>query len=77
MDIGDDSHILIADRLAEELISLKDEYRTIIKPISDYTIKHEQTIRIYSAYYNDFGNPRLPQKVIEYIELKNKNIGRG
>ena len=76
MDIGDDSHILIADRLAEELISLRDEYRTIIKPISDYTIKHGQTIKLYSAYSKDFGNPSLPEKVIEYIERKNMNINR-
>lgn len=76
MDIGDDLHILIADRLAEELISLRDEYRTIIKPISDYTIKHGQTIKVYSAYSKDFGNPRLPEKVMEYIERKNMNISR-
>ena len=77
MDIGDDFHILIADRLAEELMSLKDEYKTIIKPISDYVIKHGQTIKIYSAYSKDFGNPRLPEKIIEHIELQNKNSGRG
>lgn len=76
MDIGDDSHILISDRLAEELISLTDEYKTIIKPLSDYTIKHGQTIKVYSAYSKDFGNPRLPEKVIEYIERKNLNIGK-
>jgi hypothetical protein len=76
MDIGNDAHILIADKLAEELISLRDEYRAIIKPISDYTIKHGQTIKVYSAYSKDFGNPRLPEKVIEYIERKNRGIGK-
>ncbi|HEX9845472.1 MAG TPA: adenylate/guanylate cyclase domain-containing protein [Candidatus Nitrosotenuis sp.] len=76
MDIGNESHILIADRLAEELMVLKDEYRTIIKPISDYTIKHDQTIKIYSAYSKDFGNPHLPDKVIEFIERKNRNISK-
>lgn len=76
MDVGDDSHILIAGKLAEELISLRDEYKVIIKPISEYTIKHGQDIKIYSAYSKDFGNPRLPDKIIEYIERKNKNFGR-
>ncbi len=76
MDIGDDSHILIAEKLAEELMSLRDEYRTVIKPLSDYTIKHGQNIKIYSAYSQDFGNPRLPEKVIQYIERKNMNISR-
>ena len=71
MDIGDNLHILIADRLAEELISLRDEYRTVIKPISDYVIKHGQTIKIYSAYSKDFGNPNLPEKVLDFVEAKN------
>lgn len=73
MDIGDDFHILITERLAEELISLRDEYRKIIKPISDYVIKHGQTIKIYSAYTKDFGNPSLPEKILEYTEWKNSN----
>ncbi len=71
MDIGDNLHILIADRLAEELIALRDEYKMIIKPISDYMIKHGQTIKVYSAYSEDIGNPNLPEKVIEHLERKN------
>lgn len=74
MDIGDNLHILISDRLAEELILLRDEYRKIIKLISDYMIKHGQEIKIYSAYSKDFGNPNLPEKILEYIERKNRNI---
>lgn len=63
MDIGDNLHILIADRMAEELISLSDEYKKIIKPISDYAIKHGQVIKIYSAYSANFGNPNMPEKI--------------
>jgi hypothetical protein len=64
MDAGDNGHILVAEKLAEELISLKDEYRKIINLISDkYRIKHGQEIKLYSAYSNDFGNPQVPAKV--------------
>ena len=64
MDAGDNGHILIAEKLAEELISLKDEYRMAIKLISSsYTIKHGQNIKLYSAYSEDFGNPDIPSKV--------------
>jgi KaiC/GvpD/RAD55 family RecA-like ATPase len=64
MDAGDNGHILIAEKLAEELISLKDEYRKIISLVSNtYKIKHGQEIKLYSAYSNDFGNPEIPTKV--------------
>ena len=65
MDAGDNGHILIAEKLAEDLISLKDEYRQIIKLISsEYKIKHGQKIKLYSAYSDDFGNPQIPAKVL-------------
>jgi hypothetical protein len=64
MDAGDNGHILIAEKLAEELISLKDEYRRVINLISNkYKIKHGQEIKLYSAYSDDFGNPQIPSKV--------------
>jgi KaiC/GvpD/RAD55 family RecA-like ATPase len=64
MDAGDNGHILIAEKLAEELISLKDEYRRVINLISNkYRTKHGQEIKLYSAYSDDFGNPQIPAKV--------------
>jgi KaiC/GvpD/RAD55 family RecA-like ATPase len=64
MDAGDNGHILIAEKLAEDLISLKDEYRQTIKLISStYRVKHGQKIKLYSAYSDDFGNPKMPTKV--------------
>jgi len=64
MDVGDDGHILLADKLAEELIALKDDYRRVIKSIyTKLEIKHGQKIGLYSAYSSDFGNPELPKKL--------------
>jgi len=62
MDFGDDGHILISPRLAEDLREISDEYRQIIKPVHDFTIKHGQTILVYSAYGDDFGNKIHPSK---------------
>ena len=62
MDLGNDSHILLTQRLAEDLIELSDDYKQYIKPIDNFKIKHGQSISIYSAYGDDFGNPNPPVK---------------
>jgi hypothetical protein len=62
MDFGDDGHILLSTRLAEDLRELSDEYRKVIKPVHDFTIKHGQTMLVYSAYGLGFGNPQHPTK---------------
>lgn len=64
MDFGDDGHILLSPRLAGDLRELSDEYKKIIKPVHDFTIKHGQTMLIYSAYGDGFGNSQHPTKGI-------------
>lgn len=58
MDFGDAGHILLSPTLAEDLRQLSDQYMQIIKPIREVAIKHGQTILLYSAFGNDFGNPK-------------------
>jgi hypothetical protein len=60
MDIGNAGHILLSSRIAEDLRELSDEYKQIIKPLHDYSIKHGQSLLIYSAYGTGFGNPIAP-----------------
>ena len=67
MDIGDNSHILLSNTMAESLIALKDEYKTMLKPIGDYQIKHGQTLHLYSAYSQEFGNPEPPTKMLSQL----------
>jgi len=62
MDFGDDGHILLSPRLAEDLRELSDDYHKIIKPVHDFTLKHGYTMLVYSAYGDDFGNPKHPTK---------------
>jgi len=62
MDFGDDGHILLSPSLAEDLRSLSDEYRGIIKPVHDVILKHGTTMLLYSAYGDGFGNSKHPDK---------------
>lgn len=41
------------------------------KQKAEYEIKHGQVIKLYSAYSKEFGNPKLPEKVVEHITKKN------
>ena len=75
MDIGNDGHILLSSRVAEDLRELSDEYKKIIKPLHDYTIKHGQRILIYSAYGADFGNPNIPiEKTFQRSKMKKEIV---
>ena len=68
MDLGDSGHILLADNIAETLINLKDDYNALIKRLDpDYKIKHGQSLRLYSAYSRDFGNPTMPSKIVSGV----------
>ena len=73
MDLGDNMHILLADPLASQLIALKDEYRMVVNPISNYEIKHGQTITLYSAYSSEFGNSTMPAKINYSVSKSNTN----
>ena len=57
MDLGEDGHILMSSRTAEDLRELSYEYKKIIKPLHNYTTKHGQSLLIYSVYGAGFGNP--------------------
>ena len=54
MDMGNNLHILIADILAEALIALKDEYKTSIKSIGTYQVKHGQSIKSLFSIFERF-----------------------
>lgn len=74
MDVGDNLHILLADRLAEELITLKDDYRVTIKYLCDYQIKHGQTIKLFNAYCEEFGNSNLPARIVDHVSKNNSTL---
>lgn len=76
MDIGEDGHILLSSRTAEDLRELSDVYKRTIKPLHDYTIKHGQTFLIYSAYGKNFGNSKVPIRSSHQRSKMNREISR-
>ena len=76
MDIGDDGHILLSTRMAETLRELSDEYKQLIKPQHDYTIKHGLNMFLYSAYGNGIGNPKMPTKNLYQRSKMSREIRR-
>lgn len=60
MDLGEDDHILLSNRVAEDIREISDQFRQIVKPVHDYTLKHGITMLVYSAYGLNFGNPKPP-----------------
>ena len=64
----------LSSRISEDLREISDYYKQILRPVKKYTIKHGQTISLYSAYDKGFGNPRPPatkSSVEKTIQEKN------
>ena len=74
MDLGDDGHILLTPRLAEDLRELSDDFRKIIHPVHDFKIKHGQILLVHSVYGEDFGNPIHPTKDVVEGSKYNEEI---
>lgn len=63
MDIGDEGHILLSARVAEDLMELSAEYSQILHPLERVAVKHKVNVLVYSAFGEDFGNQKLPTKI--------------
>ena len=62
MDIGKENHFLASKRIAEDVIKLTREYKSLFHSIGKYEIKHGEKIEIYNVYGKDFGNKIFPRK---------------
>jgi hypothetical protein len=60
MDLAREMNILASARFANDIRMLRPEYKQILHPIGDYSIKHGEKILIYNVYGDDFGNRKPP-----------------
>lgn len=62
MDLGGEMNIFASARIAEDVRKLSPEYKEIMHPIGDYSIKHGEQLLLYNIYGEGFGNKIAPRK---------------
>ncbi len=62
MDLAGDNQIFASSRIAEDIQNLSSEYKAIMHPIGDYSIKHGGALHIFNIYGDGFGNKQAPRK---------------
>lgn len=69
MDLAGDMNIFASKKIAEDIRVLSPEYKEILHPIGNYSIKHGEQLEIYNIYGEGFGNKLAPRKA-KIIEEK-------
>lgn len=70
MDLAGDQNIFCSSRYAEDVRVLSPEYKEIMHPIGDYSIKHGEQLSIFNIYGEGFGEKKTPKskKIIKKSE---------
>lgn len=61
MDCGDDGHILVSKRSAEDLEQY-DRWRPLLHELGECEVKHGVRVRVVNLYSDEIGNAQLPKK---------------
>jgi class 3 adenylate cyclase len=64
MDCGDAAHILLSQRVAEDIGQFR-EWSAQLHDIGDCAVKHGVNVHLFNLHGADFGNPTLPSKVAQ------------
>lgn len=62
MDLALGMNIIASSRIANDIRTLRPEYKNIMHPIGDYSIKHGLKVLIYNVYGEGFGYKKSPTK---------------
>jgi TolB-like protein/tetratricopeptide (TPR) repeat protein/class 3 adenylate cyclase len=68
MDCGDAGHILISQRIADDLAHFT-QWRPYLHDLGECEVKHGARINVVNFYNDELGNPALPDKVRTQKEL--------
>src|SRR5205809_4347199 len=62
MDCGDAGHILLSQRVAEDLAQYS-RWRSHLHDVGEVEAKHGERVHIFNFYTDEAGNPDLPRKI--------------
>ena len=63
MDCGDAGHILLSQRVAEDLAQFR-EWAPSVRELGECEVKHGDRIRLFNLVGDDFGNREVPGKLV-------------
>lgn len=62
MDCGDDGHILVSRRVADDLTQFR-KWQPMLHDLGETRVKHDQSVSIVNLYSDEVGNPATPAKL--------------
>ena len=63
MDCGDDGHILLSKRVADDLEQYA-QWRPLLHDLGTCEVKHGVTLALFNLYSDEFGNPASPCRLL-------------
>src|SRR5438128_5140107 len=63
MDCGDTGHILLSQRVAEDLQQYS-RWRPDLHDLGEVEVKHGERVHVFNFYTDDAGNPEPPKKLL-------------
>src|SRR6266436_5266906 len=69
MDCGDEGHILLSKRVAEDLEQYR-QWRPHLHELGECEVKHGARVSLVNLYNDEVGNPSIPEKLEKERETK-------
>lgn len=73
MDCGDNGHILVSKRVADDLVQLSS-WAPYLNDLGEVEVKHGVKVHIFNFYGDGFGNPEKPSKLVAKPKLTRRRL---
>src|SRR5438477_5723561 len=74
MDCGDGGHILLSQRVADDLAHYR-QWQSQLHDLGEVEVKHGVRLRVFNLYNKELGNPEVPGKLRQTKQQKAQVVG--